>query len=198
MGQTTIIHGDKLAQVLHEDVRHAFEKMHVHTDDIVEFYIVNLLQEFHNAEGLVMFKGDDAVEKPLSIMLLEALTGGSAMRVKCLRQVGDKALVVSGFFGDNIHSGLMDISYYIGIGESAYGALAKIHKDCGAFSDLYLELAKKFEQFVDVISSIAPWNNARSDVDLMRIYERWIITGDDTLGELLELKGIPTSKKPFK
>ncbi|MBT3182826.1 MAG: hypothetical protein HN337_10030 [Deltaproteobacteria bacterium] len=192
-----IIHGSKLTEILREKVQKALEKQRIETMDLVEFYIVNLLEEFHSAEG-TMASGEEAIEKPLSILLMEAMSGSQAKQQRCLRQVGDKALVVAGFFGDNINRGLMDASYYISIGGSAYSTLANIHGSSGTFSDLYNELSKKFAGFVDVVSSVAPWNNANTDADLVRIYERWIATGDDTLKELLERKGIDISSKSRK
>jgi len=192
-----IIHGAKLTEILRDKVQEAIEKQRIETIDLVEFYIVNLLQEFHSAEGIMAF-GEDAIEKPLSILLMEAMSGSLTKQLKCLKHIGDKSLVVAGFFGDNIHRGLMDPSYYISIGGSAYGALANLHEDGGAFFELYLELSKKFAHFVDVVSSVAPWNNANTDAEIVRIYERWIQTGDDTLKELLERKGIDISSKDGK
>jgi hypothetical protein len=188
--KSRIIHGSQLTEVIRDKVKNAFIAEHLETSEMVEFYVVNLLQEFHNAEGLVMIRGRAAIEKPLSVMLLEALNGSTSDQIRCLKRVGDLALVVSGFFGDSLHRGLMRPSYYISIGETAYGSLACIHEKDGAFFEIYLELTKKFAGFARVISTVAPWNDARSDAEVLKIYERWIMTGDNTLRQVLEQKGI--------
>jgi len=194
----TIIHGSKLAEILREDVHNALLRQDVEADELTEFYLVNLLQEFHNTEGHFISNGKGAVEKPLGLLLLEALNGSTSQRLRCLKRVGDSALIIVGFFEDSIHRSIMEPSYYISIGESAYSTLAHIHESGGAFFELYSELSQKFAKLVDAISAIAPWNIASSDTDLLRIYERWILTGDDTLRELLEQKGIQTDGEMAK
>lgn len=185
-----IIHGAKLKEVLREDLKNALSRQSIDTLEIAEFYLFNLLQQFHNAEGTLMNNGTYALERPLAILLLEAVTGDYANQMRCLRQVGDTALMVAGFFVDHLHGGLMKPSYYVSVGQSAYGNLAQIHETKGAFFDLYMELATKFAQFAEAISLIAPWNIAQSDADLVRIYERWVITGNEALKDLLEKKGL--------
>lgn len=186
----TIIHGSKLKEVLREDLKNALSRQSIDTPEIAEFYLFNLLQQFHNAEGTFLNRGSYALERPLAILLLEAVTGDLAKQMRCLRQVGDTALMIAGFFADHLHRSLMKPSYYVSVGKSAYGNLAQIHEAEGTFFDLYMELATKFAQFADAISMIAPWNIAQSDADLVRIYERWVITGDETLKELLEAEGL--------
>jgi len=39
---------------------------------------------------------------------------------------------------------------------------------------------------------VAPWNRAISNTDLLRIYERWLSTGDQKLQNFLEEQGIST------
>lgn len=185
-----IIHGSKLMEVLREKVLKAFALENIEPAEMVEFYIVNLLQDFHNIEGTFMCNGENSIEKPLSILLLEALDGNTTKQIKCLKNVGDMSLMVSGFFSDSLHKGLMRPQYYASIGETAYGNLAYIHEEDGAFFNIYLDLAQNFNSFAKVISIVAPWNHARSDAEVLRIYERWILTGDKTLQHVLEQKGI--------
>lgn len=194
----TIIHGSKLTEILREEVRNALSRQEIETVDLVEFYLVNLLREFHNAEGAFISNGDSAVEKPLSILLLEAMGQNPSKKLRCLKKVGDTALVVAGFFEDHVHRSLMDMSYYISMGESAYAGLAHIHETDSAFFEIYQELSTKFGEFADAISAIAPWNIAKSDADLVRIYERWIMTGNETLRNLLEQEGIQTTVENSK
>jgi hypothetical protein len=185
-----ILHGSELMSVIKDKIQGALESHDVRTIELVEFYLVNLLQDFHSVEGAYTCHGENAVEKPLAVLLLEALEGDITKQIRCLKRVGDTALIVAGFFSDSLHRGIMRPSYYVAIGRSAYASLALIHEGHGSFFEIYDELSAKFPKFVRVIAAVAPWNAAASDSDILRIYERWIMTGDKALKHVLEQNGI--------
>lgn len=192
MKKGTIIHGSRLKEILREEVREALGRQDVKTREIAEFYLVNLLSDYHSAEYIVDRDGEDSLEKPLALLFMEAMDGDLPARIKKLKSLGDRALILSGFFSASIRKKLVDLPYYVSMGGHAYGSLANILSNHGTFSELYAELAAKFASFVDVLAIVAPWNRALSNTDLLRIYDRWIATGDETLKVLLDERGIST------
>jgi hypothetical protein len=196
MNEDTIIRGTRLQEVLRDKVHSAMIKQDVEVSDVTEYYLVNLLDEFQHAGWLFRRQGSGLIERPLAILLLEAMSKEPQAKIQCLKQVGDTSLIVLGFFADNVRRRIMAPSYYSSMGESAYLSLAGLMKDHQTFAPLYGELADKFDHFVDVLACVAPWNRPDSDAELLRIYERWLVTGDANLKELLERKGISTDDAP--
>lgn len=185
-----IIHGNKLSEVIMEQLRRALADEGVVTSDEAEFYLVNLLSDYHTAENLSVFEE----AKPLSIVFLEALSKSRNTKLVELKRIGDGTLIGLGFFHDIIRKGIVDRSYYLTIGGLAYDSLAEIVAHDSQFADVYAELAAKFSNLVEVLAHIAPWNRARSDKELMMIYRRWIASGDARLAELLKKAGMLDDK----
>ena len=99
-----------------------------------------------------------------------------------LRQVGDLSLFISGFFADSLNRRLVDIDYYIQLGESAYGSLARRDE---TFGEVFNELSEKFPAFVDVLGEVSEQSALTSNTDVLRLYEKWVRTKSRRSGDLL-------------
>ena len=105
-----------------------------------------------------------------------------------MRQIGDVALFVSGFFSDSLSRKLVDVDYYVSIGGCAYNALSRVETD--TFSSVFAELGEKFVGFVDVLSEVSERTSCSSNADLLRLYEKWVKTGSRRSGRLLVERGV--------
>lgn len=187
MPNTTIIQGAELTEYFRGKVQAALVNQSLTISELTEFYLVNLLQEFRRAK--------EFLEQPMALLLLEAMNGDTATRTRCLKQLGDSALYLSGYFADSLRNKLVDQNYYISMGGSAYGSLAAMFAPEKTFSEIFGELAEKFSPLVTILAEVAPWNQGSDDINLLKMYERWLATGDERLRELLVRKGITTT--PF-
>lgn len=149
--------------------------------ELTAFYVVHLLTSF-------LQRPTDEDEQPLVVRLAQALEAGGLQQRAGLRQVGDFALFISGFFSDSLRWRLVDIDYYVSIGGSAYTALSRYETD--TFSPVFAELADKFVGFVDVLSEVSERTSCASNLDLLRLYERWLKTGSPRSGQLLVERGV--------
>ena len=141
-----LLRNESPAEYFKELVETAMEHQHVAVCDLTSFYLVNLLTGFVHFD-----RSATADEEPLGIRLARALqTGGSRQR-DGLREVGDRSLFISGFFADSLNRSLVDIDYYIQLGECAYASLAR-HGD-PALGDVFDELAARRSQPADVSGS---------------------------------------------
>src|SRR5215475_6557377 len=144
-----------------------------------EFYLVNLLSEFTKASRV----GDE----PLAFKMAQAAAALPDVKAKGLKEIGDTSLVVSGFFGDSLSRGLVDADYYIAMGASAYAQLARLMaasrgSASGFFREAYLELAAKFEAFVQVLGEVRRHTNVGAgSTNLLRLCEQWAKTGNELL-----------------
>ena len=179
-----LVRNESPAEYFKELVETAIEHQHVAVREVTSFYLVNLLT------GFVQFDRSSAtaVDEPLGIRLARALqTGGSRQR-NGLREVGDLSLFISGFFADSLTRRLVDVDYYIQLGEVAYGSLAR--QGDPTLADVFDELAEKFSTCVDVLGEVSERSALASNSDVLRLYEKWIRTRSRRSGDLLVERGI--------
>lgn len=157
-------------------------------------YVVNLLTLFSRSEELYEDDGETYGIKPLALMLADAADASSATeRTYCLQRIGDVSLFISGFFADSLATRVVDLDYYIYMGESAYGSLSEEIRGTfrgNAFADTYKELAAKFQVLVDVLNEVRDDARQGSDVDLLRTYSVWLKTGSKRAEKLLRQHGV--------
>jgi hypothetical protein len=152
-------------------------------NELTSFYVVHLLAGFIERR-----QDDEAGATPLGVQLARALGSGGAEQRASLKQIGDVSLFVSGFFADSLRRKLVDVDYYASIGGVAYHALSRHETD--TFSPAFAELAEKFVAFVDVLSDVSERSSCASNMDLLRLYERWLKTGSRRSGQLLVERGV--------
>jgi hypothetical protein len=181
MGET-MFRPESPVEYFKELVEGALARQGLVANELTSFYVVHLLTGFIERRD-----GDNAEDAPLGIQLARALDGGADRRAS-LRQIGDLSLFVSGFFADSLRRKLVDVDYYVSIGGVAYQALSRFETD--TFSPVFAELGEKFIAFVDVLSDVSERSSCATNMDLLRLYERWLKTGSRRSGQLLVERGV--------
>lgn len=177
-----VFRNESPTEFFRELVESAMQNQRVSAHELTSFYVVNLLAGFVHADA---HAGGD---QPLGTRLARALqTAGVAQR-DGLRSVGDQSLFISGFFADSLNRSLVDVDYYIHLGESAYRSLAR--QEDRTFAEVFDELSHKFTTFVDVLGEVSERTSISSNADLLRLYEKWLRTGSRRSGDLLAACGI--------
>jgi len=187
MSEEKIIHGSRLKEVMREQLKRAMLAEAVKMSEAAEFYLFNLLTDYRAADRA----GEIAdLEEPVGVRLIEALAADAPEKARALRDIGDTTLLALGFFSESIARSIVDHSYYVSIGSTAYETLSGVVVCDPLFAEVYTELAIKFASLAEVLSRIAPWNKASSDTQTLNIYRRWLATGDEKLAEQLRAAGI--------
>lgn len=157
-------------------------------------YVVALLAELAKPGSPV----ERTLERPLTLLLDEALhTNARAERFEKLRTLGDGVLYSSGFFADHFEARGVDTKYVISIGRTAYENAGSIllrgtEKEDNGGIDIFAELAKDFGAFVSVLHEVANATVAKgvaTSRGVLKLYERWMKTRNETLGEALASQG---------
>jgi hypothetical protein len=185
MAERPILREQTPAEYFKDLVESALARQHVQAADLTEYYLVNLLCQYIRSDASSSL-GDEG--EPLAVRLGRALQSGGLEQRARLRSLGDFSLFMSGFFSDSFSRKLIDVDYYVSMGEYAYGSLGRRDED--AFSDVFAELASKFVGFTDVLADISERTTLASHSDVLRLYEKWLRTGSERDGQRLVDRGI--------
>jgi len=170
-------------EFFHEVVTDALSEVDLDASEPAGWYLVGLLGEFTTAR---------LTDEPLGIKLA-ATSESPAQRVRTLKEVGDTSLYVAGFFAESLTRSLVDVDYYVGIGQTAYARLARSLGSGKAIGEVYEELAAKFPQFVDVLAQVrkrVTIAELQATSDLTRLYDIWLRTRDEWVEKKLRQAGL--------
>jgi hypothetical protein len=177
-------HAESLEAFFHQAVDKALHEQGVEADPLTEYYLVQLLATYANQPI------DDS---PLALKMLGARVAEPREKRERLREVGDTSLFLSGFWAESFARRLVDVDYYIGLGGSAYGQLARTSMGWrqDPYGDVYGTLAENFARFVEVLGNISrrlmPPSGPR---DVVKLYERWLRTRSTWAGRRLAALGV--------
>ncbi|HET9956595.1 MAG TPA: hypothetical protein VFQ61_18985 [Polyangiaceae bacterium] len=178
----------------------ALQERGVEVTEPTSHYLVALLADFAKPGELTQ----EALERPLAVLLQEALGLAGRERFERLRSLGDSVLYTSGFFFDHLETRGVTLTYVSSLGARAYGGAASMlryaapekpaHGEAPRAPELFEELADNFAHFAQVLATVADGlyaNASRSThAGMLKVYERWLRTGSNQLAQALTERGI--------
>jgi hypothetical protein len=131
---------------------------------------------------------------PFVELLAKAAAVSGPERVNRMRSLGDSALFVSGFLPDSFDRRGVTQPYVIAIGARAYGEVGRVRptiaSDGGPDSEVFFELAGRFEAFARVLDEVRDQTAMCTDGEIVRLYERWCTTRSPQLFRRLSRRGV--------
>jgi hypothetical protein len=121
---------------------------HIDLSEDLQSYLVFLLMRFLNETKLS--------DKPIAVDFLETLYQHGHLQQSNLREVGDKCLIISGFFPGLAERRFVEINYYVSLGQGAYSALSHLTGKSDAY--LYGNLSRGFVLLMDILQTIRSMN----------------------------------------
>ncbi len=188
-GSGRLIARTNLGEFFLQEVTEARDELGIELKDSTEYYLVNLLCEYSRTDSIPA-----PGEEPLALIYKRAIEAELVHRIQLLKNLGDVALYVSGFFAEFIERSLVDVDYYIAMGGNAYGSLSSLvgrqrHGD--TLAEIYLQLGQRFTELVDLLTQIAERSRpTRDDVAILRLYDRWARTGSERIHRMLVERGL--------
>ena len=179
---------ENLFDFFHEAVGSAVSDCGSPVSDDGVYYLSNLLVERGRSS-------DVAQPETLVDLQIQAQENGGAAAVQSWRELGDRALYVSGFFRASLARQNISTDYYLSMGAAAYDQLATVMRWTGAgggFEAIYEELAQQFDDCSSILQRVRDRVRAHSNADILKLYEQWIANPDPvTAQQLSELGVIP-------
>jgi len=153
-------------------------------------YLVELMVRFISSDNFFKVSTTGQYEDTVLFELyVEYIQSPKEKKMAILQRIGDLCLLISGYFGESLQSKLVDIDYYFGMGGTAYQTLAELQSN-RTTRGIYSELSGKFQPFSNVLGEMSERSGLQSNQDILRLYERWLVTGSDRLRKILGEHGI--------
>jgi hypothetical protein len=174
---SSLVLGSSLKEFFRLVVGEAVRRQKVTLAEVTEFYLVNLLSEFAEAEKLFG-------SEPLAVLYHKALQQEREEKIRTLRRLGDLSLYTAGFFKESLKDRVVGPDYYIQMGGSAYAQVAQLSA-ASSFAAVYWELHQKFSALTEVLEEIAARGQCATAQGQVRVFEAFNDRKDEHLERVL-------------
>ena len=166
-----------------EHVTEAMRDLRVETRAETQGYLVNLLSDFSVSEGA------QALGEPLALLLHRALEAQGPDKLARLRELGDAALFLCGFFPDSFDRRGISRTYVVGMGGHAYLVVGQATR-AQAPAEVFVELGGRFHDMARVLDEVRERTAMCNDREIVKLYERWRRSGSPALANRLMRRGV--------
>lgn len=187
-----------LVSYFHDAIGEASEDNRVDLAEHTHWYLTNLLDNYSRTDTFFDHRRDGGKLTPLAEYYMMAAEAGSEYERRLyLQRLGDVAIIVSGFFAPALRRKTISLSYYMAMGENAYGFLADSSGHSTrekALIEVFEDLSLHFEDFVAILSSIT-LDGTNVD-DLLQLFDKWQDTGEPGIEKQLRARGVMLDPTP--
>ncbi len=170
-----------------EEIEAAERRLHIELTPHVKIYLIHLLKRL--SEERDFFYSEVVQDKPLGIVLLEALHKNIFEKLRDLKAVGDLSLIFSGLYPEYLTRRMVDIDYFIELGRRSYHLLSDFYsgyKSKQALFTLYSQLVVDFLRLIEVLTEISGELHFLDEMDTVKALKRWQATRISKYKEILE------------
>lgn len=174
-------------------VQEAIVARKMSTFPMAQNYLVSILENYIHTNNLFDTQTENGklTRDTLAETFLKAQNSNSIVKFELLKKLGDVSLYVSGFFADSLSRKVVDVDYYVDMGETAYATLASEIKE-DTSRKVFKDFSSRFLEYVDLLTTISQKSLVQNDESILRLYEKYLKTGSELARETLEEKGIVT------
>lgn len=124
--------------------------------DEMIYYSSLVMDRYADSANYFAVNDDGSIkEKVLGVKFLEASQKNGRQKQMELKEVGDTALILCGFFSESVNRKITDISYYQSLGQSAYKQLNTFIPELYEVQDFYLNVSRVFQDLMNLLSIIS-------------------------------------------
>ncbi|MDP2314063.1 MAG: hypothetical protein Q8P41_14265 [Pseudomonadota bacterium] len=179
-----------LFDFFHERVESAVLHQRAPVSENAVYYLSSLLADQARREDEAV----EAADATLVELRHRAVMAAPPEAVSLWRKLGDRSLLLTGFFREHLERRHISRDYCVRMGETAYRSLERLlDARGGGFAEIFAELAERYPACVEVIAEVRDETRERSDTDIVRLYEEWLTSGSPRVAERLRQLGlVPT------
>jgi len=127
------------------------------------YYSSRVMDKYSEAEKYFENVDGKVREKVLGLKYLESNHLPRSTQKRVLKDVGDTALILCGFFGESLNKKIVDPKYYHDIGIAAYSQLDSIVPEVYEIPAFYKKLSSTFIPMTNLISVLTASLNLKPD-----------------------------------
>ncbi len=157
-----------------DEIEAAEERLQIQLSPHSKVYLLHLLKRLSESDDF--FYSEVIGDKPLGIVLLEALHKNLFEKLRDLKVVGDLSLIFSGLYPEHLTRRLVDIDYFIQLGRRSYHLLSDAYSNIRTKQELfvlYSQLVAEFISLIDVLTEISEDLSFLDSSQLAKVYSRW-------------------------
>ena len=156
----------------------------------IKDYLSELLCFYLFSERLFECKAENgnSYESTLVDLYKKTCEANAQEKIYLFKKMGDLSLYTSGFFRVALEKRIVHLSYYEGMGQSAYSYLAEYYKDRG---NIFNSLSEQFKTLAEVLFYIQQKAEAKADENYLTIFKR----KDSFLEEMLKEVTVPEDRE---
>lgn len=182
---TAVVAHSNLFEFFREHVEEAVERQRAPVSPSAVYYLASLLADGGGLSDRETPPADTLVE-----LRQRAAAAPLGEAIGLWRRLGDRSLLVLGFFRENLARRAISREYWAGMGAAAYGTLDRLVPGAGDGPAVFRELAHRYDACADVLLDVREEARERTDGDIVRLYEEWLATGSPRVGERLRELGV--------
>jgi hypothetical protein len=149
------------------------------------YYISGLLADQGHTEE------SNAPDTLVELQVAATSEPSPAQAVTLWRKLGDRALLLSGFFHEHLDYRRISRNYYEQMGSIAYARLCgMLGGPASGFGQIFEELSRGFQQCAELICEVKHEVKPCNDTDVIRLYEEFLKTGSPRVAERLKKLGV--------
>ena len=179
--------------MFHSLLNEGLRRMSLHLSLPAKAYLGELLAFYIPSERLFEIDAESGRRtlKTLSEFYFKSKSASYKEKISLLKEIGDRSLYLGGFFRESLNRKLINLNYYVNMGQSAYENLAEYHPH----EEVFGELSYYFLELLDVLSYIAQNKTLKNNESLVAVCDKYMKTGSKALNYQLEDHGLTLSRK---
>jgi hypothetical protein len=127
--------------------------------DEAVFYSSLVMDQFGESKKYFEIQEGKVREKVLGMKLLESSHLPKSHQKVVLRDVGDTALLICGYFSESVNNKIVDLRYYQDLGKTAYNRLNGMSPLVYDKKDLFALISKYFYELTELIGFYSKSND---------------------------------------
>ncbi len=174
-----------------DEIEAAEQKLQLRLSPHSKLYILYLLKRL--SEERDFFYADVIQDRPLGVVMMEAVHKNIFEKARDLKAVGDVSLIFSGLYPDFLTRRTVDIDYFIQVGQRSYSMLSDAYgpyRTKQELRQLYSTLVSEFMTLIEILAGISEELNFMDTSDLSSMLARWHRTRIRKYLEILERHGV--------
>lgn len=129
------------------------------------FYSSLVMDQFGESEKYFEIEDGRVRDKILGTKLLESSQKSKGEQKRMLKDVGDTALLICGYFSDSLNPKIVDMSYYQELGQIAYRRLNNFVPEFYNYPEFFSVMSDKFQAMTDLMGLLSKHNQDQGELN---------------------------------